>query len=218
MNWSSRALECLKNPQFSLPESSELRGGCQWNDTRGVAWDGSATCERWGYWGDWSEGERALLEAFGRILRGKAWGKAQEIGLRETEAYLRDRNSQPALPVESYQRLALVWEELQQRVSRWSSGSRSFVEYRFPSEKAFKTLSLPEKIHELKAFFSSERMSGFYRQQGRIEVLDVEDVTVFIALDGGGIPEAPLLDWLQMTLAETFREPALNLIPERFPS
>jgi hypothetical protein len=75
---------------------------------------------------------------------------------------------------------------------------------------------LSEKIRELKAFFSSERLSGFYKNGGEIELLDVEEFTLYIALNCGTIPEGALLDWLQMSLAETFREPRLNLVPEPF--
>jgi hypothetical protein len=110
------------------------------------------------------------------------------------------------------------WGQIQQTIKEWSSGGKVLRDYRFPSEKTFAALSLPEKIQQLKAFFSSERMSGFYRQGGRLEVLDVEGMTVYIALFCGTIPPGALLDWLQLTLSETFREPALNLVPEEFPS
>jgi hypothetical protein len=158
-----------------------------------------------------------MLESLGQILKGKPWSVSQNLTLREAEAYLRDTNSQAALPLESYESLVEFWPFLQKTLQSWSA-VKVLKGYQFPSEKVFKTLPLAEKIRELKAFFSSEKLAGFYRQGGELEVLDVEDMTVYLALKSGSIPHAPLLDWLQITLAETFREPSLNLVPEDFPS
>lgn len=218
MDWSSRALKTLQNAQFSLSKIPAGWGECHLNDTRVLCWQGREKCEGWGYLGAWTEGEKAILEALGQLLKNKSWSMVQEISLREAEAWLRDRNSQAALPVDSYQELQSFWGNIQQAIKEWSTAGLVLRDYRFPSEKVFTTLSLPEKIQQLKAFFSSERMSGFYRQGGRIEVLDVDGMTVYIALYCASIPQGALLDWLQLTLAETFREPALNLIPEEFPS
>ncbi len=218
MDWSSRAQKTLQNPRFCLTKIPAGWGECHLNDTRILCWNGRERCEGWGYLGAWTEGERAILEALGQLLENKMWSFLQEISLREAEAWLRDRNSQAALPEDSYQELREFWGDIQQAIKEWASGGKVLRDFRFPSEKVFATLSLPEKIQQLKAFFSSERLSGFYRQGGRLEVLDVDGMTVYIALFCSTIPPGALLDWLQLTLAETFREPALNLVPEDFPS
>lgn len=217
MDWSSRAQKTLQHPQFTLHSTPTGWGECQWTDTLKVCWSGRERCEGWGIIGEWGDGERVMLESLGQIIKNKTWSVSQNLTLREIEAYLRDTNSRSALPSENYQSLEEFWPFLQKALLSWST-VKVLKGYQFPLEKVFKTLPLAEKIRELKSFFSSEKLAGFYRQGGEIEVLDVEDTTVYIALNPATIPEAALLDWLQMTLAETFREASLNLIPEGFPS
>ncbi len=136
---------------------------------------------------------------------------------REIDFFLRERNSIPTFSAETLTSLEESWEMIVSAMMEWKSSGKTLQNYRFSSEKVFRMLSLPEKIHELKAFFSSEKLAGFYRAGGKIELLDVSETTVFIALSTGTIPEKALLDWLQLTLAEELREPAINLIPEEFP-
>jgi hypothetical protein len=181
-----------------------------------VAWKGRENFEEWGYQGPWTEGERVILEAMGHLLKNKSWQKIKEITLREAEAWLRDRNSEPAFSPEEMGILPQMWGQLQAQIEHSFKSGRVLSDFRFPSEKSFEKLNLSEKIRELKAFFSSERLSGFYKNGGEIELLDVEEFTLYIALNCGTIPEGALLDWLQMSLAETFREPRLNLVPEPF--
>ncbi len=136
---------------------------------------------------------------------------------REIDFYLRERNSVPTFSSETLSQLEQSWGLIVSAMMEWKSSGKTLQNYRFPSEKVFRKLSLPEKIHELKAFFSSEKLAGFYRAGGKIELLDVSDTTVYVALSTGTIPQKALLDWLQLTLAEELREPAINLIPEEFP-
>lgn len=214
MNWSLRALNILKNPSFRREEIPPSWFKCHLPDARSLGWAGHASVENWGYHGGWSEAEQVLLEALGQLLKNKSWEKITEISLREAEAWLRDRNSVPALPAEGLSVMEELWPRIQQEVVRSFKTKRVLSDYRFPSEKSFEKLSLSEKIRELKAFFSSDRLSGFYKSGGEIEVLDVEEFTLYVGLHSGSIPEGALLDWLQMTLAEVYREPRLNLIPE----
>ncbi|MBY0517099.1 MAG: hypothetical protein K2P81_09335 [Bacteriovoracaceae bacterium] len=218
IKYSLRAQKFINNRQHFLQEIPENWGKCQINDTYKIFWKGKEKCEGWGYQGPWSDSEVAILEAFGEICKNISWEKIKIMSLREAEFFLRDRNSVVALEEKSYEFLSASWPHVLDSIEQWLHSGKILQNYRFPSGKSFKVLSLPEKIHELKSFFSSEQLSGFYRQGGKIEVLDVEENTVFIALDCAQIPEAALLDWLQMIMAETFREPALNLVPEPFPS
>jgi len=216
MKWSLRAQNILTKTQFSLPEIPSDWQKCHSNDGRVVAWKGRENFEEWGYQGPWTEGERVILEAMGHLLKNKSWQKIKEITLREAEAWLRDRNSEPAFSPEEMGILPQMWGQLQAQIEHSFKSGRVLSDFRFPSEKSFEKLNLSEKIRELKAFFSSERLSGFYKNGGEIELLDVEEFTLYIALNCGTIPEGALLDWLQMSLAETFREPRLNLVPEPF--
>jgi len=217
-HWSIRARATLEKPQFSLTEIPAKWGKCQFTDTLHVGFSGKEICEEWGYSGGWGQVEQAMLEALGMILKKKSWSKIKEISPREVEYFLRDRNSVPAFPEENKDLITTQWQHLVQAIEQWKLSGKTLLDYRFPSEKSFKTLSLPEKIHELKSFFSSERLAGFYRQGGKIEVLDVDGETIYVALFCAQVPEGALLDWLQLVLVETFREPTLNLVPEPFPS
>ncbi len=122
------------------------------------------------------------------------------------------------MPEERLEAFTGVWELARQTMSDWLRSGVSGKPYSFPSELAFASLTLTDKIRELKAFFLSAQLSPFYRRGGKLELLDVEDSTVFIALDSADVPLEPLLDWLQSSAVKVFREPSLNLIPEAFPS
>ena len=181
-----------------------------------IEWKGEKSLEEISFSSTWRLGSQVLFLALKEILRGKPLESAKNLSLREIESFLRDRNSEPALPSESFEDLTLHWPRIQGQLAQISSTSQSVGRYDFPAGKVFAALSLSEKIQELKAFFSSETLLGLRRSGGRIELLDVQEFDVFIALDSGSVPESALLDWLQLKLAETYREPALNLIPESF--
>jgi hypothetical protein len=218
LNWSQRAKSLLE--QYSQREDVFTEGmiKCQIADGLWVAFKGQVECEEVLFSNQWPQACQVLFLSFEKIMKKKEWSSAKTLSLRELEAFLRDRNSEPALPPESFAILENNWPKILQSIDQIGSTSQGHVSYQFSSQKVFATLSLPEKIQELKSFFSSEILLGFYRQGGRVEVLDIEDFTVYVALDCGSIPEAPLLDWMQMKLVETFRESALNIIPEAFPS
>lgn len=214
---SARAQELLRSPRFSLSKIPQEWGKCHFPDARSLAFFGDKYLTGWGYTGPWSEEEVLWLETLGTLMINKPYPTKNQFTPREIDFFLRERNSIPAFSPETLARLEEFWGMVISAMLEWKNSGKTLQNYRFSSGKVFRELSLPEKIHELKAFFSSEKLAGFYRAGGKIELLDVSDSTVYIALFTGSIPEKALLDWLQLTLAEELREPAINLIPEEFP-
>ncbi len=213
--WSQRAQKLVKK----VPEHThtQLNGHrFQLNERLWIEWIGDNQLENITFSKDWSLASQVLLLALKEILRGKPLESAKNLSLREIEYFLRDRNSEPALPSESFLDLSDQWSKVTTQLSTLTAVSQSIGSYQFSSGKVFALLSLSEKIQELKAFFSSETLLGLKRSGGRIELLDVQEFDVFVALDSGSVPESALLDWLQLQLVDTYREPSLNLIPESF--
>lgn len=216
--WSNRALKTLTHPRFARVDGEKREGKCQFPDGRLVSWEGQEVCSLWGYQGDWSAPARALLEAAGSLLEGLGWSRALDISPRELEAYLRDSNSRPAFPENAEAIFGADWKLIQKALGDWKNSGQVGGAYVFARKKSFRSMTVAEKITELKAFLHSEKLLPFFRQGGRLEVVDVEECTVYLALDAGHVPEGAFLDWLQLTAAEMFGEPTLNFIPEGLPS
>lgn len=216
--FSQRALALLQTPRFESAAPPTPHGERQYDDGKLIWWAGKDSCEGFGHHGPWSETEKVLWEAAGVMLKGQKWGRWQEISSRELEFFLRDKNSQRALPEEALESFHPLWIEIQSVVVQWLQSGVSLAPYIFTHKVAFRDLSLRDKIHELKAFFLSDKLSPFYQRGGKLEVLDVQDCTVYLALDTADIPQGAFLDWLQIMSAETFHDPTINLIPEAFPS
>lgn len=211
---SQRAQGLLEKCDFQLAPPSEKHGKCQYDDGRLVWWRGNEICEGWGYSEAWNLPSKALLEAAGVLILKKNWSKIQEISVRELEYFLRDKNSQVAISDNFLNEFAPVWTEIQQAVQHWRHAGVSLQDYHFSKVIPFKDLPLAEKIHELKSFFLSKKLAPFYQRGGQLEVVDVSDCTVYLALQTGEIPQGAFLDWLQIIACEEFQEPTLNLLPE----
>lgn len=213
--WSQRA-QNLARSLSGHTQATQKGHLLKLSDVLWLELHGEGALEKINFSSSWQRGSQVLLLALTQILKGKPLESAKNLSLREIEAYLRDRNSEPALPSEDYMDLSESWPRIQSQLSSLSTASGEGRNYEFASGRVFALLNLSEKIQELKAFFSSETLLGLRRSGGKIELLDVQDFDIFIALDSGSVPEAALLDWLQMKLVEVFREPSLNIIPESF--
>lgn len=215
---SQRAQTLLNSPRFQLIPPTQPHGERQYDDGRVFWWKGGETCEGIGYQGPWSSAHRVLFEAAGVLLEKRPWARWQELSAREMEFFLRDKNSQVALPEEFILEFTQTWQELQAVIAQWLQSGVSLRPYSYALGAPFKELPLKDKIHELKAFFLSDKLAPFFQRGGRLEVLDVVECTVYLALDSVDIPPGAFLDWLQIMASETFQEPSLNLVPEAFPS
>lgn len=200
------------------PAPDSAHGERQYADGGLVWWTGQQECLTFCHHGAWDEAHCALWEAAAHLMKGRPWAKCAELAPREIEFFLRDRNSASAVSDEALATFAIRWRELLTALSEWTRVGRVLGAYRFPSGESFARLPLSDKIRELKAFFLSEKLAPFFARGGKLELVDVDGTTVFIALDTADVPLGAFLDWLQMLAADVFREPALNLVPEEFPS
>lgn len=153
------------------------------------------------------------LESMASLLIGKPISNLGELTFRECEAFLRDRNSVPALgPLEPQD------EEALHDLFHWLrvfDPQRESTPYSFTSSKmSFERLSLVDKVKELKAFFSSTEVDELYQGLSRPEVLDVEDLTVFVWAPYQTEKEKEAFEKLHVLGVETFKEDRLNFIPE----
>lgn len=163
--------------------------------------------------GELDEFQKALLESMASLMVSRPISKLGSLSIRECEAFLRDRNSELAIleMTES--------EEIElQKILHWllafprlSPGK----EYEFPSEKgAFHLLKLAEKIRELKAFLASTEILTLYKDVPAPELIDVEELTVYISAPYETQREKELFGKLHERGVEVFREESLNFIPE----
>jgi hypothetical protein len=75
-------------------------------------------------------------------------------------------------------------------------------------------LKLVDKVRELKAFLSSVEVHDLYKDCLRPELVDVEDLTVFIQAPYSSELERSLFEELHLLGVATFQEENLNFIPE----
>jgi hypothetical protein len=88
-------------------------------------------------------------------------------------------------------------------------------EYHFEREKGpFHRLSLVDKVRELKAFLNSPEIVSLYEGRERPELVDVEDLTVYVLASYADESDRILFDRLHELGVETFQEESLNFIPE----
>lgn len=156
---------------------------------------------------------RVCLEAWGEMIEGKAVDRMDQISLKEAEAYLRDRNSE--LSIEG---LTSNEDLLFRSIVGWIKTyvpQKDVSNYLYsPTLGPFRNLKLSEKIREMKYFLSSEEVFSLYGQLRLPELVDVEDLTVYIDCPYVSEAERALFEKLHNLGVEVFREEDLNFIPE----
>lgn len=163
--------------------------------------------------GDVQDYEKVLLQALAALLKGRPLTLLDQLSLRECEAFLRDRNSELALegllPADeakfkkffSWLRILPVVEPAR--------------EYEFSSQKgAFGKLKLVEKVREIKAFLNSPEVRELYKNGLQPELVDVDDLTVYIQVPYHSERDRALFEELHILGVSTFQEEQLNFIPE----
>lgn len=165
------------------------------------------------YFGDLSDGFVLVMESMANLLIGKNISFLSELSVRECEAFLRDRNSQM-----SFEDLSPQDESELRKIFQWL---RNFPlpkisrEYQFSSQKGpFGALKLVDKVRELKAFLNSPEILNLYQRSVSPELVDVDDLTVYVSVPYRTENDRALFDELHTMGVETFREESLNFIPE----
>ena len=193
------------------------------NQPRFVTKDDSA----WSYWkagdegpglhirfkGHNSEWKIVLSEALSRICEGRSAERLEQLDFREIDAFIRDRNSESGwdLSEAELKEAAVYIQNIKVGIvlsystvdlpTVWSAGQ-------------FAKLALTEKIKTLKTMFQGPFVQNLYRGMSTPNLLDVEDLTVFIQVPYNTDDERGRLDDLHSWLSFTLKEPDLNLIPE----
>jgi hypothetical protein len=163
--------------------------------------------------GSLEDHQKVLLESMATLLFGGSISRLDELSVRECEAFLRDKNSEASI-----QEMLDSHEEILKSVFKWLrliSQSQSSKEYTFSSEKGpFYQLKLVDKIKELKAFLNSPEVLTLYQNLPLPELIDVEELTVYIHASYASQSEKELFSKLHTMGVETFQEENLNFIPE----
>jgi hypothetical protein len=178
----------------------------------GLEWDLNIV-KNLSFFGTLDDSQKVILESMANLLIGKPITKLDDLSVRECEAFLRDRNSENAIDEmteteESELKKVFHWIRTFPRVSPPK-------EYSFSSEKGpFQALKLVDKIREIKAFLNSPEILTLYENLPRPELVDVEDLTVYILAPYDTQREKSLFEDLHIRGVEAFQEEDLNFIPE----
>lgn len=212
---SSRAQKILETPRFRkaqiLPTMRKFPGTgiLLWIDLEGD----QASVKNLSYSGTLDPIQVLILESMASLLIGKSLGTLETLTVRECEAFLRDRNSETAFDGWGQDHEKLFHSVFQWiRVWPFRSASQGYV---FPKEKgAFRQLRLADKVREIKAFLASAEISALYAENSSPELVDVEDLSVFVQAPYSTESQKRLFQELHERGVEVFGEDELNFIPE----
>ena len=157
--------------------------------------------------------EKVILEAVAALMKNKPSTQFESLSLRECEAFLRDRNSELAL-----ENVSVEDEEKFKKLFSWLRlfpTSTQAQEYRFSSQKGpFRMLKLVDKVKEMKAFLNSFEIQELYQAVAAPELIDVDDLTVYIQVPYHSDQDKALFEELHIQGVATFQEENLNFILE----
>jgi hypothetical protein len=212
---SSRANKLLEYPQaFSTELTSAMR---RFPDESLPIWCAiereNDVVKAISFHGEVTSWEKVVLEGLAFLLKGKKNSSLDSLTVREIEAFLRDRNSETALenlPENTEERFRKLFHWL--RIAPHAGGGE---EYQFSSEKGpFRSLKLVDKVRELKAFLNSPDVLSLYHHLPRPELVDVDEVTVYVQAPYQTEREKALFEELHILGVAAFQEENLNFIPE----
>jgi hypothetical protein len=212
---SSRAQKILSEPRFfTLTQDPLMRkfpgeGGELWLK---LDWEGELV-KKLSFFGKIEDVHMVFLESMANLLIGKPISKLDDLSLRECEAFLRDRNSLPSIS-EMTEREEIFLKKVFHWVRVWPR-DKAPLAYQFHSENGrFQSLKLVDKIREIKAFLNSPEILTLYQGMPLPELVDVEELTVFLLVPYQSQRERGLFEKLHLLGVEVFQEENLNFIPE----
>jgi hypothetical protein len=212
---SERAKKILEKPAFIKSEQGPLMkkypgdGLSLWVS---LEWDGNIV-KNLSFYGDLEDHQKIFLESMASLLINKPITKLDELSIRECEAFLRDRNSEQAVEGMT-EALEAEIKKVFQWIRVWPKETKA-CDYSFPSEKGpFRQLKLVEKIREIKGFLNSPEILTLYQNMQRPELVDVEDLTVYIHAPYNSQRDKSLFEELHILGVEAFQEEELNFIPD----
>lgn len=212
---SERAKKILGTPRFVKNELSPLMkrypgdGIILWVH---LEWEQNIV-KNLSFYGEMGDLQKIILESMASLLIGKPITSLDNLSIRECEAFLRDRNSEVAFEgmtedEEIELKKVFTW------IRMWPKMDAPKV-YNFPSEKGlFRNMKLVDKVREIKAFLNSPEILTLYQNLARPELVDVEDLTVYIHAPYASQREKSLFEELHILGVEAFQEENLNFIPD----
>ena len=212
---STRAGKILESPRFLKPElSPSMRKFPNDEISLWVNVEGDfQSVKNLSFYGDLVPFQVLILESMASLLVGKKIAILETLSVRECEAYLRDRNSEPAL-VGWGQKEENLFQTVFQWVRAWPFKNFS-QNYVYPRGKGpFRHLHLIDKVRELKAFLSSAEVSTLYLETRLPELVDVEELTVYVDAPYSLDQDRHLFEKLHAMGVDVFGEDELNFIPE----
>jgi hypothetical protein len=212
---SQRAIDLLKSPQAIVnPDTSQMRKypSDELNLWVKIERD-NQNVKKLSFAGILADHEKVLLEAVAALMKGRPLTHLENLSFRECEAFLRDRNSEMALenvPANDEGKFKKFFTWL--KVVPLETPAQ---DYQFSSERGpFSKLKLVDKIRELKAFLSSFEVRELYRGVVSPELVDVDDLTVYIQAPYQSERDRALFEELHILGVSIFQEENLNFIPE----
>ncbi|MCM2348870.1 MAG: hypothetical protein NDI69_02545 [Bacteriovoracaceae bacterium] len=212
---SERAQKLLQHPVHIKSEKDSLmkpfpgEGITLWV---GLEWD-QQNVKNLSFHGQLEDHQKIIFESMASLLIGKPIAKLDDLSIRECEAFLRDRNSESSI-----EGMTEVEENILKKVFQWIRVWPRYeapVEFNFHSEKGpFCQLKLVDKITAIKAFLNSPEILTLYQGMARPELVDVEDLTVYIHAPYSSQREKSLFEELHILGVEAFQEENLNFIPD----
>lgn len=212
---STRAKKLLETPKHFtsalIPVMKRYPGDelVLWVD---LEWD-QQNVKKLSMFGQLTDPQRVILESMASLLIGKPISLLESLTTRECEAFLRDRNSEMAI-----EGLTESDEALFKKVFQWLRAWPKLVapkDYSFSSEKGpFRNLKVVDKIKEVKAFLNSPEILSLYQNLPRPELVDVDELTVYIHAPYDSQREKGLFEELHILGVEAFQEEDLNFIPD----
>ncbi len=165
------------------------------------------------FFGEINDVHKILFESMASLLMNRPISKLDAFTLRELEAYLRDKNSEASIEEmtendDIYLKKVFGWLKTlgQKPLSK---------DYHFSSEnRPFCELKLADKIKEIRGFLNSPEILTLYRNVGIPELIDVEEMTVYLNVPYSSKEEKELFHELHQLGVEAFRDENLNFIPE----
>ncbi len=212
---SERAKKLLASPEVVkttlLPTMRRYPG----NDLKAWAhleW-GEENVKNLAFFGEFDSLEKLMLEAMGKLMIGRPMSRIDTLTVRECEAFLRDKNSEMALDGLS-DSVEEKFKKFFQWIRQWPRNT-THEEYHFSSDNGpFVRLKLVEKVREIKAFLSSSQIINLYHQVALPELVDVDELTVYVQVPYASEKEKALFEELHLLGVEAFQEEHLNFIPE----
>lgn len=212
---SSRAKKLLESPRFvkeTLSPQMKRYPGDEFVLWVFLEWDQN-NVKNLSFYGNLEDHQKVLFESMASLLIGKPISRLDDLSLRELEAFLRDRNTEISIDG-----LTASDEAGLKKVLQWIRAwprLEAPKEFNFSSEKGpFSGLKLVDKIREIKAFLNSPEILELYRNHARPELVDLEDLTVYIHAPYRSEEERGLFEELHLLGVEAFQEENLNFIPE----